>query len=97
MKITIQTLKFQETIELNNFINEKVEKLFHQQPNIIRADVTLKLGAKNNPTNKWCEIYLSLPGENKFVKRNSTSYEESILKSVEAMKKILRRLPATTQ
>ncbi|NJO24535.1 MAG: hypothetical protein HC867_00290 [Bacteroidia bacterium] len=58
---------------------------------MIRADVTLKEGAKNNLTNKWCSIYISHPGENEFVKKNSTSYEESILLATEAMEKILRR------
>lgn len=89
MNITLQTLKFKESPELNVYVHEKVGKLFHQHPNILRVDVTLKEGAKNNPTNKWCELYVSVPGENKFTKRSSGSFEESILKSVEVMEKIL--------
>lgn len=92
MNIKLQTLKFNESEDLRNFVNEKVAKLFKQHPEIIRVDVTLKEGAKNNPTNKWCELYVSLPGENKFTKRCSTTYEESILNAVEVMEKILRRI-----
>lgn len=92
MNITLATLKFTETPELNQFVQEKVAKLFQQQPDLIRVDVTLKVGAKNNPTNKWCELYVSLPGNNKFTKRNSTSFEESIIKAIEVMEKILRRM-----
>lgn len=92
MNITLATLKFTESAELKQFVHEKVSKLFHLKPNLIRVDVTLKVGAANNPTNKWCELYVSLPGENKFTKRNSTSFEESTLKAVEVMEKILRRL-----
>jgi ribosome-associated translation inhibitor RaiA len=92
MNITLQTLKFKETEELKNFVHDKMSKLFHQRPNLIRVDVTLKEGAKNNPANKWCELYVSLPGENKFTKRNSASFEESILKAAAIMEKILRRV-----
>lgn len=91
MNITIQTVNFKESKKLTIFINSKVGKLFKQNSELIRADVTLKEGAKNNLTNKWCSIYISHPGENLFVKRNSTSYEESILLATEAMEKILRR------
>ncbi|MEO6219543.1 MAG: HPF/RaiA family ribosome-associated protein [Ginsengibacter sp.] len=91
MNITIQTVNFKESKKLTTFINSKVGKLFKQSSELIRADVTLKEGAKNNLTNKWCSIYISHPGENLFVKRNSTSYEESILLATEAMEKILRR------
>ena len=92
MNITLQTLKFKETEELKTFVQDKISKLFHQRPNLIRVDVTLKEGAKNNPANKWCELYASLPGDNKFTKRNSATFEESILKAVDIMEKILRRI-----
>lgn len=91
MNITIQTVHFKETRKLRIFIISKVGKLFKQSPEIIRADVTLKEGAKNNPENKYCTIYISHPGENEFVKRKSTSYPESILLAIEAMEKNLRR------
>ncbi len=92
MNITLQTIKFKESEELKEFVNEKVGKLFHTYPEAIRVDVTLKESAKNDPSNKWCELYLSHKGDNKIVKRNADSYESSILLSVEAMEKILRRL-----
>lgn len=91
MNITIQTVNFKESKKLITFINSKVGKLFKQSPEIIRADVSLKEGAANNLTNKWCSIYISHAGENEFVKKNSTSYEESIILATEAMEKILRR------
>ena len=92
MNITLQTIKFKESDGLRDFVNEKVGKLFHSYPDAIRVDVTLKQSAKNGPANKWCELYLSHKGDNKIVKRNAESYESSILLSVEAMEKILRRL-----
>lgn len=91
MNIKIQTVNFKESKKLTTFINLKVGKLFKQSPEIIRVDVSLKQGAANNLTNKWCTLYISHAGENEFVKKNSSSYEESILLATEAMEKILRR------
>ena len=91
MNITIQTVNFKESRHLEKFIHEKVSKLFNQHPETIRVDITLKEGAKNNPTNQWCALYLSHRGENQYVKRRAANYEESIIHAVEAMEKILRR------
>jgi putative sigma-54 modulation protein len=92
MNITIQTVNLKSTEHLDQFINEKVGKLFHLHPEIIRIDVSLKLGVRTNPTNKVCSLYVSHSGENKFVKKNAASFEESILLATESMEKILRRL-----
>lgn len=90
-KITFQSVQFKASIQLENFVREKVTKLFEQDPSIIRADVTLFEGAAGNPKKQFCEIQLSVPGENHFVKKNSESYEQSILTSVAVLQKILRR------
>jgi ribosome hibernation promoting factor len=90
-KIAFQSVQFNPGTQLENFVKEKVSKLFEQDPSIIRADVTLYEGASGNPKNKFCEIQLSVPGENHFVKKNSENYEKSILSVVEALQKILRR------
>lgn len=90
-KINIQTLHFKASEALNKYIEEKIEKLFRMSDDIIRADVTLYEGASGNPENQWCEIQLSVPGENHFVKKNSNHYEKSILDAVTALQKIIRR------
>jgi ribosomal subunit interface protein len=90
-KINLQTLHFKASDALNNFIEEKVEKLFQMSNEIIRADVTLYEGAAGNPENQWCEIQISVPGENLFVKKNSDKYEKSISAAIEALQKIIRR------
>jgi len=89
--IVFQSVHFKASSELEAFIQEKVSKLFEQDNSIIRADVTLFEGAFGNPRNQFCEIQLSVPGENHFVKKNSESYEKSILAAVKAMQKVLRR------
>lgn len=91
MNITIQSVGFTASEHLQTFLNQKIAKIFKHSSNIIRVDVVLKKGAENNPFNEWCEITISLPGENPFVKKNSDTYEKSIIDAVEAMDKILRR------
>lgn len=91
MNITFQSVHFKASTHLEEFVRDKVSKLFDQHDKIIRADVTLFEGASGNPKNQFCEIILSLPGENKFVKKNSSSYEESVLKTVATLQKTLRR------
>jgi len=90
-KIAFQSVQFKASPHLEEFVNEKVSKLFDQEPAIIRADVTLFEGAAGNPRNQFCEIELSVPGENHFVKKNSENYEKSILAAVTTLQKIIRR------
>jgi ribosome-associated translation inhibitor RaiA len=90
-KIVIQSVQFKASMRLEAYIKEKVNKLFEQDPSVIRADVTLFEGASGNPKNQFCEIQLSVPGENHFVKKNSESYEKSVLEAVKTLQKVVRR------
>jgi putative sigma-54 modulation protein len=90
-KIVFQSVQFKASKRLEEFVKEKVSKLFEQDPSVIRADITLFEGASGNPKNQFCEIQLSVPGENHFVKKNSESYEKSILEAVETLQKVIRR------
>jgi ribosome-associated translation inhibitor RaiA len=90
-KIVIQSVQFKASRRLEEFVKEKVLKLFEQDPSVIRADVTLFEGASGNPKNQFCEIQLSVPGENHFVKKNSENYEKSVLEAVKTLQKVLRR------
>jgi len=89
--ITFQSVHFKASSELEDFVNEKVSKLFEQDRSIIRADVTLFEGASGNPRNQFCEIQLSVPGENHFIKKSSENYEKSILAAIGSLQKVLRR------
>lgn len=89
--ILFQSVHFKASTQLKQYIKSKVSKLFEQDITIIRADVTLFEGASGNPNNKYCEIQLSVSGENHFVKKNTDSYKKSVLSAVETLQKILRR------
>lgn len=89
--ITFQSIHFKASPQLEDFVKEKVAKLFEQDNSIIRADVTLFEGASGNPNNQFCEINLSVSGENHFVKKNSENYEKSISIAVTSLQKVLQR------
>ncbi len=90
MKINLQTLKFDANQELKDFVNDKVGKLSHFDDKIISVDVTLSING-DSVENKVCDIRLVVPGYDDFVKKDAATFEEAILHSVEALKKILRR------
>ncbi len=91
MNINLQSVHFKASAELEAFVQEKIGKLFEQNSEIIRADVILSEGASGNPENKWCEVTLSIPGNNHVVKKNADMYEKSIADAVSALQKIMRR------
>jgi ribosome-associated translation inhibitor RaiA len=89
--LTFQSVHFKASPQLEDFVKDRISKLFEQDSSIIRADVTLFEGASGNPENQFCEILLSVPGENHFIKKNSDNYEKSIASVVASMQKLLRR------
>lgn len=91
MKIIIQTPQFTASERLINFIREKIKPLTAHQSNIIGVKVVLRTGAKHDLSNQWCEIVVTLPAENKFIKKHSLSFEESIARAVASMERKLKR------
>lgn len=91
MNIIIQSVNFKASSALENFVREKVSKLFNHCDNLIRADVVLRKKENGNLENKLCEIRLIIPGYDHFVKVASEVYGKSILQAVDTLQKILRR------
>lgn len=91
MNIIIQSVNFKASSALENFVREKVSKLFNHCDNIMRADIVLRKRENGNLENKLCEIRLIIPGYDHFVKVGSEVYEKSILRAVDTLQKILRR------
>ncbi len=95
-RIVLQSVQFKASEKLEAYVNEKVGKLLEQDSSIIRADVTLFEGEAGNHRNQFCEILLSVPGENHFVKKNSESYEKSIQDAVKTLQQVIRKRKTRT-
>jgi len=91
MNIIIQSVNFRAGFVLENFVREKVNKLFKQSGNIENVNVILRREEKGKLENKSCEIRLALPGNDPVVKKSSVNYEKAILETVDVLQKILRR------
>ena len=91
MNITIQTLHFKADKELETFVRDKVSKLFDQSNKIIRAEISLFEGGSGETNKYYCEIRLVIPGYDHFVKKNSYSYEQSVLDAIDALQTIISK------
>lgn len=91
MDIKINSLHFKTDQKLEIFIQNKVEKLANYYNGVIGADVSLKLANTQTNENKIAEIRLIIPGNDLYVKKQSKTFEESIDKSVDALKRQLTK------
>ncbi|MGB4654746.1 MAG: ribosome hibernation-promoting factor, HPF/YfiA family [Bacteroidales bacterium] len=91
MDIKINSLHFKTDQKLETFIYNKVEKLANYFNGVIGADVSLKIANTQTNENKIAEIRLIIPGNDLYVKKQSKSFEESIDKSVDALKRQLTK------
>ena len=91
MQIIINSVNFKTGTALDEFVREKVSKLFNQCNKIIRAHVILRESESGTPENKLCAIRLMIPGNDHFVTKCTGVYEKSILQAVEVLQKIIRR------
>jgi putative sigma-54 modulation protein len=90
MNIIIRSVNFKASIRLQNFIREKVGKVFSKSDTILSAEVVLREDDTGDIENKSCQIRLSVPGEDHFVKTSSEVYEKSILQAVELLQRKIR-------
>jgi putative sigma-54 modulation protein len=89
MNITIQSVHFTAADHLEEFVNQKAEKLDQFFEGIISVEVILKLEKSEEADNKVAEISLKIPGGDLFAKKQSKSFEESVDLSCDALRKQL--------
>ena len=89
MKIYIQSLSFRANDKLIDFAEDKISKLSQYSGQVVDAQVILKAPKSAAGDDKTCEIKLAIPGNDLFASKQGDSFEEAILKSVEALKQQL--------
>lgn len=91
MDVIIQSLGFKAGEGLESYVREKISKL---TPNdhIVRANVTLYLGASKSTSDTWCEIRLEVPGNDLFVKESAQEdFEQAVDTTVNKLQAMLRK------
>jgi putative sigma-54 modulation protein len=91
MDIIIESPGFKAGPELEGFVNEKVAKLEHHLPTIVRADVTLFNGPDSEAENAYCEIRLEVPGNDYFVKKNCENFELAVVDAVNTLDNLIKK------
>ena len=92
MQTIVKSVHFKAGDQLEAFAIEKLERLEKLSDRIIRANVTLSLEPDSESSNKSCEILLSIPGTDPYLKKKAPTFEEAITDAVDALEKVLRRM-----
>lgn len=91
MDIIIQSLGFKAGEGLESYVREKLSKLTPYD-HIVRANVTLFVGADKNIPDTFCEIRLEVPGNDLFVKESAKDdFEQAVDTTVNKLQNILRK------
>lgn len=91
MNITIQSVRFDATEKLEQFVNQKVSKLDLFFEGILKAEVILRLDKSETSDNKVAELNVDIPGNSLFAKKQSKSFEESVDLACDAIRKQLEK------
>ena len=91
MRLNINAVHFKADKKLVAFIQEKVEKISQVFEGVIDTEVSLKLDNTDVRENKITEIRVTIPGNNFYVKKQSSTFEESADEAVEALRRQLKK------
>jgi putative sigma-54 modulation protein len=91
MNIMIKSIHFTADAKLEEFIENKLNKLKQYDDRIVSANVFLKLEKSQDLENKITEIKLDIPGSELFAKKQTNSFEKSTDSVIDALKKQLQK------
>ena len=89
MNIKIQSVHFTADKKLEDFIEQKIAKLFQLSEQVLSSEVILKLDKSEDMENKVTEIKLNIPGNDLFAKKQAKTFEEATDSAVEALRRQL--------
>lgn len=90
-KINIQSLHFDASEKLIEFIEKKVSKLEKFSDDIIDSDVTLKVTKPEVSNNKEASIKVNVKNDELFANKVAESFEEAITLCTDALEKQLMK------
>lgn len=91
MKTDIQTVGFEANQELLDFVNDRIKHLKKFEDQITGIDVYLKSVKNDHDETKVAEMKLFLPGPTLYAEYQSDSFRESIMETVDKLKRQIRR------
>ena len=91
MDVQIQSVKFDASSKLSEFIEKKLSKLDRVAENAIGVDVVLKLEKDSEKGNKVPVVTLRVPGGDIRVEEQAHTFEEAIDNVMDVMKRQIER------
>lgn len=91
MNININSVHFKASERLEEFIQNKINKLNVFLDGIQSADVFLRLENSQTNENKTVVIKLKVPGDEFFAEKQSESFEKSTDLAIEALRRQLKK------
>lgn len=91
MGISIQSIHFDATAALEQFIGKKVKKLEVFYGDILETEVVLKVIKPETAMNKEAQIKVRISGSELFASKVSDTFEEAVDTALEAIQKQLIR------
>ena len=89
MKISVQSVNFNISNDLVNYIEKKVNNLEKFHDHIIGAEVYLKVQSTSEKENKLVDVKMNLPGVDIVAKKQSKTFEEAASLAIDSVKKQL--------
>lgn len=89
MSVKITAVHFKTDHKLDEFVNNKVEKLNNYFDGIVSSEVILKVLNTDKSENKIAEIKLNLKGEILYAEKSCATFEEAVDLVCEALQKQL--------
>jgi putative sigma-54 modulation protein len=91
MNIKISSIHFKADQKLEDFIQERLQKLSAIFDGLIGSEVTLKIDKNSKTENKVSEIKLMIRGNDLFAKKQCKTFEEATDSAIEALRKQLTK------
>ena len=89
MKISVQSVNFNISKDLVNYIEKKVNNLEKFHDHIIGAEVFLKVQSTSEKENKLVDVKMNLPGVDVVAKKQSKTFEEAASLAIDSVKRQL--------
>lgn len=96
MNITIQSVHFDASVQLKEFIEKKLSKLDKFSDLIVDAEVILKVVKPEVANNKEASVKLNIKSGELFANKVADTFEEAILLNVEALEKQILKVKEKT-
>ena len=87
MNIVIQSVHFDASVQLKEFIEKKISKLDKFTDQIVDAEVILKVVKPEVANNKEASVKLNIKNGELFANKTADSFEEAVAQSIEALEK----------